>query len=233
MVSPFSIMFISPINQLLFSFLYSNSITFLPSGIFNGLNSLSDLIVSSFIWVSFLQHSFLGALCKQTYVSPFWCFQWTQQSGWSWPHTKSSFHVHTFPSNLSCSLNLNELTSIHPDTFKDLTLLKSFFQSFFIFSILHNNDSSWKLIGITPSINLRQSQKSWFISSSYSLFIILFSSLSSRVSVPTNSLPFFQASSITISISNSFLSSFHSFIMLLLFFYPELQQSVFHPIWGF
>ena len=81
------------------------------------------------------------------------------------------------PFNLSCYLYSNKLTSIHPDAFNHLTLLKSLIQSFFILiPIPHHNGPSIKLIAITPSINLHQSQESCFISSSHSLFIIPHSS---------------------------------------------------------
>ena len=57
-------MFISPFYQSIPSLveLDSNSITFLPSGVFNGLNSLSFLFLSFFPQTSFLQPSSIWTL---------------------------------------------------------------------------------------------------------------------------------------------------------------------------
>ena len=83
------------------------------------------------------------------------------------PTPSSLFLVPFLPSFMS--LDYNQLTSLPPDIFDNNANLKNLS---ILISIPHHNVPSIKLIGITPSINLHQSQKSCFISSSHSLLII-------------------------------------------------------------
>ena len=75
--------------------LNSNSLTSLPSELFSNLNKLNSLsfpfINPPFQWCSFPpfinQFPLSFTSLQLHHLPPFWCFQWTQQSDQSWPHT--------------------------------------------------------------------------------------------------------------------------------------------------
>ena len=117
--------FHNPLFHHSFLDLHSNIISFLPSNIFNKLNSLINLnlkfnLCFTLSWqlnyIPIPLHPFLLVFSMDSIVFPVFCS-----------------HSIIFSFNLSFCLHSNKLISIHSDAFNDVTLLKFLIQSFFIF----------------------------------------------------------------------------------------------------
>ena len=117
-------------------YLHYNSITSLPSGVFNGLNSLTILNLTKSHHFTFTpSHSIFHSFCFPTNW-PTFILMLSKTS------LVSTFFYNplssSFPFNTTIALQYNSLKSLHQSTFSDLKRLTSFLFTIFILIIPHS-----------------------------------------------------------------------------------------------